>query len=46
VSLLGIEKARARLVELKEQAVAALAPFKPNEEMLVHAAEFVVARKF
>jgi farnesyl diphosphate synthase len=46
VSLLGIEKARARLIELKEQAVAALAPFKPNEEMLVHAAEFVVARKF
>ncbi len=46
VSLLGIEKARTRLQELKEQALAALAPFKPNEEMLAQAAEFVVARKF
>ncbi len=46
VSLLGIEKARTRLQELKEQALLALAPFKPNDEMLAHAAEFVVARKF
>jgi farnesyl diphosphate synthase len=46
VSLFGIEKAKAKLEELKAEALAALAPFKPRDEILARAAEFVVARKF
>ena len=46
VSLFGIEAARVKLEELKAEALAALAPFKPRDEILVEAAEFVVARKF
>jgi farnesyl diphosphate synthase len=46
VSLLGIEAAHVKLGELKAEALAALAPFGPREEMLAAAAEFVVARKF
>jgi farnesyl diphosphate synthase len=46
VSLLGIEGARVKLQELKSEALAALAPFKPRDDILAQAAEFVVARKF
>jgi farnesyl diphosphate synthase len=46
VSLFGIDAARVKLAELKAQALAALAPFKPRDEILAEAAEFVVARKF
>ncbi len=46
VSLLGIEAAHAKLQEIKAEALAALAPFRPHEAMLAQAAEFVVARKF
>jgi farnesyl diphosphate synthase len=46
VSLLGIDGARAKLQELKGEALAALAPFKPRDGVLAEAAEFVVARKF
>ncbi len=46
VSLFGIEAARAKLEELKAEALAALVPFKPRGEILAEAAEFVVARKF
>jgi len=46
VSLLGIEAAHAKLQEIKAEALAALAPFRPHEGMLAGAAEFVVARKF
>jgi farnesyl diphosphate synthase len=46
VSLLGPEGAREKLLDLKLEALAALAPFKPNDEILAEAAEFVVARKF
>ncbi|MGO9172717.1 MAG: polyprenyl synthetase family protein [Rhodomicrobium sp.] len=46
VSLFGIEAAHAKLEELKEEALAALVPFKPHDEILAKAAEFVVARKF
>jgi farnesyl diphosphate synthase len=46
VSLFGIEAARAKLDELKAQALAALTPFKPHEGVLAEAAEFVAARKF
>jgi len=46
VSLFGKETAHAKLGELKEEALAALAPFKPNEKMLADATGFVVARKF
>jgi farnesyl diphosphate synthase len=46
VSLFGLDAARLKLDELKEQALTALAPFRPNETMLAQAAEFVVARKF
>ena len=46
VSLLGIEAAHAKLQEIKAEALAALAPFRPREAMLAGAAEFVVARKF
>ncbi|WKW51208.1 polyprenyl synthetase family protein [Rhodomicrobium lacus] len=46
VSLLGLEAARARLQDLKAEALAALAPFKGRDALLADAAEFVVARKF
>ncbi len=46
VSLLGIDGAREKLQELKGEALAALAPFKPRDRILAEAAEFVVARKF
>ena len=46
VSLLGIEAAHAKLDDIKAETLAALAPFRPHEEMLAGAAEFVVARKF
>ncbi len=46
VSLFGIEAAHAKLEELKAEALAALVPFKPRDEILAEAAEFVVARKF
>jgi farnesyl diphosphate synthase len=46
VSLFGIEAAHRKLEELKAEALAALAPFKPHEHVLAEAAEFVVARKF
>ncbi len=46
VSLLGIDGARSKLQDLKAEALAALAPFKPNDTILAQAAEFVVARKF
>lgn len=46
VSLLGVDGARRRLDDMKQQAIAALAPFRPRDEMLVAAADFVVARKF
>ena len=46
VSLFGIDAARVKLAELKAEALAALAPFKPRDEILAEAAEFVVARKF
>ncbi len=46
VSLFGIDAARVKLAELKAEALAALAPFKPRDEVLAEAAEFVVARKF
>ncbi len=46
VSLFGIEAAKVKLEELKAEALAALAPFKPRDEILAKAAEFVVARKF
>jgi farnesyl diphosphate synthase len=46
VSLFGIDAARSKLQELKGEALSALAPFKPRDEMLAAAAEFVVARKF
>ena len=46
VSLFGIEAAHAKLEELKAEALAALAPFKPHDAILAEAAEFVVARKF
>lgn len=46
VSLFGIEAAHAKLNELKAEALSALAPFKPRDEILAKAAEFVVARKF
>jgi farnesyl diphosphate synthase len=46
VSLFGPDAARAKLQELKAEALAALAPFRPRDEMLAAAAEFVVERKF
>jgi len=46
VSLLGLEAARAKLQDLKAEALAALAPFKGRDALLADAAEFVVARKF
>ncbi len=46
VSLFGIEAARVKLEELKAEALAALAPFKPRDGILAEAAAFVVARKF
>ena len=46
VSLFGIDTARVKLAELKAEALAALAPFKPRDEILAELAEFVVARKF
>ena len=46
VSLFGIDAARVKLAELKAEALAALAPFKPRDEILAELAEFVVARKF
>jgi farnesyl diphosphate synthase len=46
VSLFGIEAARAKLDELKAEALAALVPFKPHEGILAGAAEFVADRKF
>ena len=46
VSLFGIDTARVKLAELKAEALAALVPFKPRDEVLAQAAEFVVARKF
>ena len=46
VSLFGIDAARVKLAELKAEALAALAPFKPRDEVLAELAEFVVARKF
>ncbi len=46
VSLFGVEAARVKLDELKQEALAALAPFKPRDGVLAEAAEFVVARKF
>jgi farnesyl diphosphate synthase len=46
VSLFGLDAARLKLGELKLQALAALAPFRPDDKMLAEAAEFVVARKF
>ena len=46
VSLFGIEAAHAKLQELKAEALAALAPFRPHEGVLAEAAGFVVARKF
>jgi len=46
VSLLGAETARKKLQELKVEALSALAPFKPRDEILAAAAEFVVGRKF
>jgi farnesyl diphosphate synthase len=46
VSLFGLDAARVKLAELKAEALAALAPFKPRDEILAEAAEFVVARKF
>jgi farnesyl diphosphate synthase len=46
VSLLGIAGAHAKLQEIKAEALAALAPFRPHEAMLAGAAEFMVARKF
>jgi farnesyl diphosphate synthase len=46
VSLFGIDAARVKLDELKAEALAALAPFKPKEAILAAAAEFVAARKF
>jgi farnesyl diphosphate synthase len=46
VSLFGVEAARVKLDELKQEALAALAPFKPRDGVLTEATEFVVARKF
>ncbi len=46
VSLLGLEAAHAKLQDLKNEALTALAPFRPHEAMLAGAAEFMVARKF
>jgi farnesyl diphosphate synthase len=46
VSLLGLEAAHAKLQDLKNEALAALTPFRPHEAMLAGAAEFMVARKF
>ncbi len=46
VSLFGIEAARVKLEELKAEALAALAPFRPRDGILAEAAAFVVARKF
>ena len=46
VSLFGIQAAHEKLEELKAEALAALAPFKPHDEILAEAAEFVVARNF
>ncbi|MGA9763053.1 MAG: polyprenyl synthetase family protein, partial [Rhodomicrobium sp.] len=46
VSLFGIEAAHTKLEEIKADALAALVPFKPRDEILAEAAEFVVARKF
>ncbi|MFY9639897.1 MAG: polyprenyl synthetase family protein [Rhodomicrobium sp.] len=46
VSLFGIEAAHTKLEEIKAEALAALVPFKPRDEILAEAAEFVVARKF
>jgi farnesyl diphosphate synthase len=46
VSLFGIDTARVKLAGLKAEALAALAPFKPRDEILAELAEFVVARKF
>jgi farnesyl diphosphate synthase len=46
VSLFGIDTARVKLAELKAEALTALAPFKPRDEILAELAEFVVARKF
>lgn len=46
VSLFGIEAAKVKLEELKAEALAALAPFKPHDKILAEAAEFVVSRKF
>lgn len=46
VSLMGLEKAHATLGELRNQALVALAPFRPKEDMLAAAADFVVARRY
>ncbi len=46
VSLFGIDAARAKLEELRSEALSALTPFKPHGAMLAEAAEFVAARKF
>jgi len=46
VALFGIEAAHAKLEELKAQALAALAPFRPDDKILAEAAEFVAVRKF
>lgn len=45
VSALGLDRARAVLADLVEEARAALAPFGARGEMLAEAAAFVAARK-
>jgi farnesyl diphosphate synthase len=45
VSLLGVDKARSKLVELEAKAVAALAPFGDKAGTLAAAARFMSSRK-
>lgn len=45
VSLMGIEAARARLAEAETEAIAALAPFGANADLLRWAARFVSQRQ-
>jgi farnesyl diphosphate synthase len=46
VSLLGIDGARQKLEVLHGEAIAALAPFGPNGQVLADTVGFVIGRKF
>ncbi len=46
VSLLGLEKARTLALDMREDAVSALAPFGDKARRLFEIADFIVLRKF